>query len=615
MTVQHSFVVQEAGTRLDRFLADRLREAGLSREKLKRLIREGKCLLNGKPEYSPKATLTVGDQVTIQAESPPTSLKAEPGDLEILYRDAVLAVLNKPAGLTVHPAPGRSTGTLAHRLLSHFPELEALEGFRPGIVHRLDKDTSGLMLVALSEQCRLALAGQFARHEVYKEYLALVRGVPAREEETIEVPVGRHPTLKTKMAVTPGGKPAKSARRTLFADPRGRFSLQAVRIFSGRTHQVRVHMQHIGHPLLGDPLYAGLTGHKPVTPSGPCRAKRQMLHAWKLSFTHPLPEGSGSAWRDTSSDLLCTPGQDQKSPAPSSKAAPSSSNQSASLVTGSTVLPDPVHCGAAKHSAAKLSHYPKKALSPPKGVRRDGDTLSFRCPPPPDFIDTVRACLSQSLPVVITGSPGCGKSLLLQFFREQGFPVFSADAEVARLYEPGGDGARLLRARFHDRFVPDASGPVNKAALGSAMRESEALRREVEAMLHPLVWHAVASFWKTHEDTAALSIAEIPLYLESGRDRGAAQENDPPLLVGVSCPFSVREERLALHRGWNGEIIAGMEAWQWPEDKKMQACDLVIDNSGSLNTFNRNAQGLLDALLDARRERREAALRHVQSLW
>jgi 23S rRNA pseudouridine1911/1915/1917 synthase len=585
MTIQHAFVVQEAGTRLDRFLADRLRDAGLSREKLKGLIREGKCLLDGKPEYSPKTILAVGVQVTIQVESPPTSLKAEPGDLEILYRDAVLAVLNKPAGLTVHPAPGRPTGTLAHRLLSHFPELEALEGFRPGIVHRLDKDTSGLMLIALSEQCRLALAGQFARHEVYKEYLALVRGVPARKEETIEVPIGRHPTLKTKMAVIPGGKPAKSARRTLFADPRGRFSLQAVRIFSGRTHQVRVHMQHIGHPLLGDPLYGGQ-----VTASCPCRGKRQMLHAWRLSFTHPLPGGSGSAWRDTSSDLLCTTGQDQKSPAPSSKAAPSSSD-------------------------AKLSHYPKKTLPPPKGLERDGDTLSFRCPPPTDFIDTVRACLSRSLPVVITGSPGCGKSLLLQFFREQGFPVFSADAEVARLYKPGEDGARLLRARFGDRFVPDASGPVDKAALGSAMRESEALRREVEAMLHPLVWHAVASFWKTHEDTAALSIAEIPLYLESGRDRKAAQENDPPLLVGVSCPFSVRAERLALHRGWSGEVIAGMEAWQWPEDKKMQACDLVIDNSGSLNSFNRNAQALLDALLDTRRERHEAATRHVQSLW
>jgi len=538
MTAQYTFTVQETGIRLDRFLAEQLRDVGLSREKLKRLIREGACLLGGKVEYSPKTTLAEGDQVCIQVKIPPSTLNAEPGELDILYRDAALAVVNKPAGLTVHPAPGSPTGTLAHRLLSHFHELEAQEGFRPGIVHRLDKDTSGLMLVALTEQCRLAMARQFAQHEVYKEYLALVRGVPTREEENIEAPIGRHPTLKTRMAVIPGGKSAKSARRTLFADPRGRFSLQAVRIFSGRTHQVRVHMQHIGHPLLGDPLYAGPIA--PAWPTSPYRAKRQMLHAWKLSFVHPLLQ-----------------------------------------------------------------------------THQDTDPLAFRCPPPPDFIDTVRAYLSRSLPVVVTGLPGCGKSLLLDFFQKQGFLVFSADAEVARLYQPGGDGTSLLRARFGDRFVPDASGPVDKAALGAAMREDNALRREIEALIHPLVWHAAVAFWKTHEDTAALSIAEIPLYLESRHGVGYGVADIPflPLLVGVSCPFAIRAERLRQRRGWNEAIIAGMETWQWPEDKKMRACDLIIDNSGDLPAFNRNAQALLSALLETRRERLETAARQVQDLW
>ena len=572
MTVQHTFIVQEAGIRpcirLDSFLADMLRDSGFSREKIKRLIREGKCLVGGKAEYSPKTTLTVGELVAIQVEIPPTALNAEPGDLDILYRDAALAVVNKPAGLTVHPAPGRSTGTLAHRLLSHFPELKAQEGFRPGIVHRLDKDTSGLMLVALTEQCRLILTGQFARHEVYKEYLALVRGVPAREEESIEAPIGRHPMLKTKMAVMGGGKPAKSARRTLFADPRGRFSLQAVRTFSGRTHQVRVHMQHIGHPLLGDLLYGGSSA------LGPCRAKRpakrQMLHAWKLSFAHPLPTAedtdSASACRQTRKAQLWAMGLDSSGPAPEHKAS-------------------------LTKDLGKLRHY--------------------CCPPPPDFVDTVRACLSRSLPVVITGSPGCGKSLLLDFFRERGFPVFSADAEVARLYQPGGDGTRLLRARFGDRFVP-TSDAVDKAALGAAMREDNVLRREIEALLHPLVWHATATFWKTHEDRAVLSIAEIPLYLESDHKPGC---ESGPLLVGVSCPFAIREERLKQSRGWNEAIIAGMEAWQWPEEKKMRACDLTIDNSEDLPAFNRNAEALLSALLEMRRERLEAVVRHVQSFW
>lgn len=544
--------------RLDRFLADRLRDAGLSREKIKRLIRAGKSMVNGMPEYSPKAGLSAGDSISVEAESVPTSLQAEDGELAVLYRDAVLAVLNKPAGLTVHPAPGRPAGTLAHRLLAHFPELAAQEGFRPGIVHRLDKDTSGLMLVALSEQCRLALAGQFARHEVYKEYLALVHGVPAREEESIDAPVGRHPARKTAMAVLPGGRPAKSARRTLFADPRGRFSLQAVRIFSGRTHQVRVHMQHIGHPLLGDVLYGKAPKRDSLpkasgplsreNPPVPCHAGRQMLHAWKLSFAHPLPQAAE-----------------------------------------------------------------KESPLPPGAVRR-GEILSFCCPPPEDFTETVRSCLAGGLRIVLTGSPGCGKSVLLRFFHEQGFPVFSADAEVARLYAPDGDGRRLLRAHFGDRFVPDERAPVDKIALGAAMRESETLRREVEALLHPLVWHAAVAFWKEHED-AALNVAEIPLYLESGRDRKTEQGADAPVLVGVRCPFALRKDRLTRDRGWNTERIAGMEAWQWPEEKKMRACDLVIENTGSLDDFARNAAALLETLRAMRRERHKNLMRQIGKLW
>ena len=555
---QHSCTVseREQGVRLDRFLAERFKDSGLSREKIKRLIREGKTLRNGLAESSPKTVLAVGDCVSLQAETPSTALEAEEGHLEILYRDEALAVLNKPAGLTVHPAPGRPTGTLAHLLLSHFPELAAQEGFRPGIVHRLDKDTSGLILVALTEQCRLALAGQFARHEVYKEYLALVRGVPERSEETIDAPIGRHPTLKTKMAVIPGGKAAKSARRILCADPRGRFSLQAVRIFSGRTHQVRVHMQHAGHPLLGDAQYATVPARrgKPARPSLPeqndtpsCRAERQMLHAWKLSFTHPLPQ--------------------------------------------------------AARQAALL----------PEGASRDKDSFSFCCPPPQDFTDTLRTCLSCCLRVVLTGSPGCGKSLLLDFFREQGFPVFSADAEVARLYAPGGDGQRLLRSSFGDRFVPGTHAPVDKAALGAAMRENASVRRDIEALLHPLVWHATDAFWRRHERDAALCVAEIPLYLESGRNRTTGP--DAPVLVGVHCPFSVRKERLERIRGWHGDVIAGMEAWQWPEDKKMRVCDLVVDNTGSLADFSTNAAALLADLKNIRLKRQEAALQRFTGCW
>lgn len=572
---RHTFLVERArhGSRLDSFLADRLRENGLSREKIKGLIREGKVTVDGNTETSPKSALATGSEVAILAERPPSSLTAESGDIEILYRDAVLAVVNKPAGLTVHPAPNQPTGTLAHRLLAHFPELAAQEGFRPGIVHRLDKDTSGLMLVALTEQCRLALAGQFARHEVYKEYLALTRGVFAAQDGIIDEPIGRHPSNKTKMAVTPHGKPAKSAWRVLYADPRGGWSLVAVRIFSGRTHQVRVHMRHLGHSLLGDALYRSApprqAGNIPVA-NDTARAgfvsrhspQRQMLHAWKLAFTHPLPD----------------------------KAGPS--------LTG------------------KL----------PKNMRREGDALHFCCPPPSDFGQTVRALVRQPLRVVVTGSPGCGKSALLEILRSKGLPTYSADAEVARLYGAGGDGQRLLRAHFGDRFVPDPSGPVDKTALGAAMRGDDALRREVEALLHPLVWHALQAFWREQErDRKALAVAEIPLYLESGRDRrnvthplpahDTAHLHPAPVLVGVHCPFALREERLTHKRGWSRETVARMESWQWPEEKKMRACDKVIDNTGTLADLESGAARLLEELQQLSESRENAVVGHIEPLW
>ena len=200
--------------RLDRFLGEALREQDVSREKVKRAIRDGGCLVDGAVCTDVSAKVGAGQSIELRMEAEPTSVQPEEGELEILYQDAWLAVLNKPAGMTVHPAPSCPDGTLVHRLVARFPSLRAQEGFRPGIVHRLDKDTSGLICVALTEEARMRLSEAFAAREIRKEYLALVQGVPA-PAGTVDAPLGRHPTVKVKVAVVKNGKEARSEWRVL----------------------------------------------------------------------------------------------------------------------------------------------------------------------------------------------------------------------------------------------------------------------------------------------------------------------------------------------------------------------------------------------------------------
>ncbi|MEG6594176.1 RluA family pseudouridine synthase, partial [Desulfovibrio sp. 1188_IL3213] len=254
------------------------------------------CTVDGLPEKRPAAKVHMGQAVILNLPEHQGSLQPEEGHLELLWQDAHLVVCNKPAGLTVHPCPSCPEQTLVQRLLGRFPQLSRLEGQRPGIVHRLDKDTSGLLVVALTESDRLTLSEAFAERQVHKEYLALVSGLPPLEGQCRE-PLGRHPTAKIKMAVVPenrGGRQAFTEWRRLWSTDDNSVSLLAVRIHTGRTHQIRVHMAHMGHPLLGDRLYAP----KAVQDMAP----RQMLHAWRLNFTHPA---SGEDMRFT-----CPPPQD-----------------------------------------------------------------------------------------------------------------------------------------------------------------------------------------------------------------------------------------------------------------------------------------------------------------
>ncbi|MFW5498311.1 MULTISPECIES: dephospho-CoA kinase [unclassified Maridesulfovibrio] len=283
----------DSNTRLDKFWGTALEEEGISRGKVKDWIKAGFAEINGKVCKKPNQKLMGNEELTLKGEAELTSLVPEDLPLEIIYNDGKIAVINKPAGLTTHPAPSCPTGTLVHRMIHHFPEIRDMDEWRPGIVHRLDKFTSGLITVALNEHDRLAMSTSFADREVNKAYLAIVHGVPAREFGEIDQPMGRHPVHKTKMAVVlKGGRDARSEYKVLWSDPAGRASLVKVKIFTGRTHQIRVHMAHIGHPLVGDLVYGSMPHSiwEQEEPQLAKLAKRQMLHAYSLSFTHPDSE-------------------------------------------------------------------------------------------------------------------------------------------------------------------------------------------------------------------------------------------------------------------------------------------------------------------------------------
>ncbi len=265
---------EHAGERLDRYLARALPQ--FSRSRLQTLIRAGEVRLQGQPAR-PRELVRTGDVVRlVEPVVQEIEDKAEEIPLEILFEDDDLLVVNKPPGLVVHPGAGNQTHTLVNALLHHCTSLSGIGGKqRPGIVHRLDKETSGCLVVAKNDAAHQSLARQFAEREVKKIYLALVAGTPKRPRGTIDAAIGRHPVQRKKMAVDlRRGRSARTEYRVLQSG--GGMSLMEFVLHSGRTHQIRVHLQHLGHPVIGDALY----GRKAFTP-------RQMLHAWKLGFTHP----------------------------------------------------------------------------------------------------------------------------------------------------------------------------------------------------------------------------------------------------------------------------------------------------------------------------------------
>ncbi len=270
----------ERPLRLDRFLADRL--PGLSRARVQSLIRDGSITIDDR-QTKPKHLLSAGETVRVTIPEPAAEeLIPQDIPLDVLFEDEHLIVLNKPHGLVVHPAAGNPDGTLVNALLYHCDTLStAGEADRPGIVHRLDKDTSGCLVAAKSDTAYHKLVEGFAGREMTKIYLAVVEGRPAHDSGRIENRIGRNPNDRQKMAILPPPAGKSAVTDYEVRNPRQDASLVECRLHTGRTHQIRVHMKSLGTPILGDPIYARPARQKVA-------ASRLMLHAWKLGFPHPV---------------------------------------------------------------------------------------------------------------------------------------------------------------------------------------------------------------------------------------------------------------------------------------------------------------------------------------
>ena len=273
--VEQDFV----GLRLDKYLSERMED--LSRSAIAKLIEDGRVTIEDKPGTKSIKT-SLGDVITVLIDDPqPVDITPEDIPLDIVYEDADLLVVNKPKGMVVHPAPGNYSGTLVNALMYHCgDQLSGINGeLRPGIVHRIDKNTSGLLAVAKSDIAHAGLSAQIADHSFTREYLAVAYGNIKEDERTVDAPIGRHKTDRKRMCVTQqNSKPAVTHLRVL--ERFGDFTYISCRLETGRTHQIRVHLAYIGHPIAGDDVYGP---KKLITSLG-----GQCLHAYRLGFVHPV---------------------------------------------------------------------------------------------------------------------------------------------------------------------------------------------------------------------------------------------------------------------------------------------------------------------------------------
>ncbi|BAZ78896.1 RluA family pseudouridine synthase [Sphaerospermopsis kisseleviana CS-549] len=277
-----NLLVQEKTERLDRYLSSAIPD--LSRSRVQQLIEQGHVQVNDQVCTSKKINLKLGDRICLEIPAvQPLELVAEDIPLDILYEDEQLLILNKPAGLVVHPAPGHADGTLVNALLAHCPNLPGIGGVqRPGIVHRLDKDTTGAIAIAKTDIAYQHLQAQLQAKTARREYLGVVYGAPKTESGTVDLPIGRHPQDRKKMAIVPIEEGGRSAITHWQVKERlGNYTLIHFQLETGRTHQIRVHSAKIGHPVVGDPVYGSGRSIGVNLPG-------QALHAWRLKLQHPI---------------------------------------------------------------------------------------------------------------------------------------------------------------------------------------------------------------------------------------------------------------------------------------------------------------------------------------
>lgn len=276
---EFKFISDEYGIRLDAFVASKFND--ISRTKLQNLIKEKQIFVNGKNEKA-KYLLEIGDEIEVNLpEEKQIEIKPEKIDLEIMYEDDFLLIVNKPINMVVHPAASSESGTLVNALLSYTDKLSTVNEERPGIVHRLDKDTTGLIIIAKDNETHLKLVDMFSKREINKKYLAICNGTFKNKNGIIDKPIGRHPVDRKKMAVTDkNSKEAITEYNVVFENDK--FSLLDIILHTGRTHQIRVHLSSLNHPILGDKTY-GVKNEK-------IKVDSQMLHAYNLNFIHPINE-------------------------------------------------------------------------------------------------------------------------------------------------------------------------------------------------------------------------------------------------------------------------------------------------------------------------------------